>query len=449
MQIDGLRNLPFKQPKQNTSFGFYIGGLPISCQQSDLCSYFGQFGKVISTVVQKSKEGKSKGCGEVFYETLTPVEYEGILRRKHFILGKEIEVQRYVDDPNEKKKQLMETNEKSIHVSCLPPGVTENDIYNYFKQYGKIARAYIIFRDDGSSRGFGFIRFEQADSATAVLKDPRHVLQGRELKVSRKNTKNEEKQKKEPSSKAVSEKSGTISAVGTLGSLSQSDSKQLSNPTSNNLSLSANSKGVNPSIPPLLQSMSQAPQPFMASGNPLLYGRMTQPPQSHMQFHDPMQYQYQQLQMHQYPHPHQGMMQAPVYQPGFEFHGQMPYPGAYYPQPVYSQMPQMVPNPHFVPPGPMNSGYNSSAPPQPQPVSSSKKTSEPKKAAELKKVPEQKKQSQTLLEKLPAQAVQAKKENRMFDASTANLGYFACSTKKKEQTAVQTIIKHLISDSDD
>ncbi len=444
MQIDGLRNLPLKQPKPNSSFGFYIGGLPISCQQSDLFAYFSQFGKVVSTVVQKSKEGKSKGCGEVFYETLTAVEYEGILRRRHFILNKEIEVQRYVDDPNEKKKQLMETNEKSIHVSGLPPGVTENDISNYFKQFGKIARAYIIFRDDGTSRGFGFIRFEHTESAKVVLKHPRHILQGRELKVTPKNTKNEEKQKKEPSSKAVSEKSGTISAVGTLGSLSQSDSKQSSKPTSNNLSLSANSKGVSSAMPSM-QGVSQGmQQQFFANVESQMHTRTPQQAHSHMQYHDPKQYQCPLMQLHQYPPPpHNGMMQPHLFPPGLEFHRQMPYPGAYYQPPLYQPMPQMMPSTLFMP-------QNNSAAHQigPQPVSSSKKTNEQKRAAEPKKTADASKLNLFAQEKPPVQPAQTSRETRIFDASAANLSYFACAKKKKDPAAKGSS-RQLNSDSDD
>ena len=183
--------------KQESQYGIYLGGLPLNCSEQDIIDHFSQYGLVKSALINRSKEGKSKGCGQVFYQKLTPVEYEVVLKKNHAIKSKEIEVKKYVEDSEEKKRQLNEDNRKSIHVNGLS-GLSEDVLKHHFKQFGQIDRLYIIHRDDGTSRGFGFIKFQHPESAEKAVDFKRHIVQGKELNVTAKNTKNDEKKKKEP-----------------------------------------------------------------------------------------------------------------------------------------------------------------------------------------------------------------------------------------------------------
>ncbi len=72
-----------------------------------------------------------------------------------------------------------------IFVGGLPPDVGDADFAEYFGKFGPVKDAIVMVdRNTNSSRGFGFITFEQEESVTAVLKLP-HELRGKPVEVKR------------------------------------------------------------------------------------------------------------------------------------------------------------------------------------------------------------------------------------------------------------------------
>lgn len=170
----------------------YLGGIPLHCQESDLRKHFGQYGEVLCSGINKNKEGHPRGCGYVVLGSRNlDCDAKRIIELDHAILGKKIEVKRYVECEKERQRILQEDNEKAVHVCGLPLEATESDISNYFCKFGKIDRAYIICKD-GKSRGFGFIRFLCPGSADKVLARE-HFILDKKIGVSRKLTRNAKK----------------------------------------------------------------------------------------------------------------------------------------------------------------------------------------------------------------------------------------------------------------
>lgn len=63
---------------------------------------------------------------------------------------------------------------------------TDNDgLYNAFSEFGEVLEAKVIYnRDDGRSRGFGFVTFTDADTAANALQQANGMeLDGRTLRV--------------------------------------------------------------------------------------------------------------------------------------------------------------------------------------------------------------------------------------------------------------------------
>lgn len=60
--------------------------------------------------------------------------------------------------------------------------LTEERVYNYFNQYGKIAGIYLM-KDKltGKSRGFGFINFTNKQTVDKILLTSSHIIEGRKV----------------------------------------------------------------------------------------------------------------------------------------------------------------------------------------------------------------------------------------------------------------------------
>ncbi|KAI8905532.1 putative RNA-binding protein [Gorgonomyces haynaldii] len=72
-----------------------------------------------------------------------------------------------------------------IYVGNLAWGATEDSIRSSFAKFGAINDCFIV-RDrlSGRSKGFGFVTFQEKDSADAAIKEMNEaVFEGRNLKV--------------------------------------------------------------------------------------------------------------------------------------------------------------------------------------------------------------------------------------------------------------------------
>lgn len=58
----------------------------------------------------------------------------------------------------------------NIYVGNLPYATEEQDLIDFFSQYGEVSRATIVFdRDTGRSRGFGFVEMEDPEMAKQAI----------------------------------------------------------------------------------------------------------------------------------------------------------------------------------------------------------------------------------------------------------------------------------------
>lgn len=58
------------------------------------------------------------------------------------------------------------------------------DLINYFKQFGTIESATVVYNHETKkSRGFGFVIFQDLSSVQKVREVPKHVIMGREVEV--------------------------------------------------------------------------------------------------------------------------------------------------------------------------------------------------------------------------------------------------------------------------
>jgi len=82
---------------------------------------------------------------------------------------------------------------KEIFVKNLSWNTSDDSIKEYFGKYGNVTRVNILKRDDGKSKGIGFVCFEKAAEAQAAFDDASKIeLDGRSISL---NWANEKKRK--------------------------------------------------------------------------------------------------------------------------------------------------------------------------------------------------------------------------------------------------------------
>ena len=72
----------------------------------------------------------------------------------------------------------------NVIVRNLPFSVQEDTLANLFEDCGDIKKVKIMKNENGRSKGFGFVDFEDAESATKALAKNGTLIDGRDITVS-------------------------------------------------------------------------------------------------------------------------------------------------------------------------------------------------------------------------------------------------------------------------
>ncbi len=73
---------------------------------------------------------------------------------------------------------------KSIYVGNIPFSATEDDLHNMFSQYGEVFSVkFIMDRETGRFRGFGFVEMDDAAAKQAVDALNGKEMNGRALRI--------------------------------------------------------------------------------------------------------------------------------------------------------------------------------------------------------------------------------------------------------------------------
>lgn len=84
--------------------------------------------------------------------------------------GKKVFVGRFVGRKDREKelgqKAKLYTN---VYIKNLDENVTDKELFEMFEKHGTITSFKVMFREDGSSRGFGFVAFEDPEEAEKAV----------------------------------------------------------------------------------------------------------------------------------------------------------------------------------------------------------------------------------------------------------------------------------------
>lgn len=167
----------------------FVGGLNVQTTDEGLRTYFEQFGTITDcVVVMNQKLGRSRCFGFITYST--PEEADAAMAAKtHVLEGNTVELKRAVAREDTNNPDIS-ANVKKIFVGGVKDHIEPETLTAYFSQYGAVEKAEIISdKLSGRRRGFGFVYFEDTDSATKAVLDKYHEIEGNKVEVKKALTK--------------------------------------------------------------------------------------------------------------------------------------------------------------------------------------------------------------------------------------------------------------------
>jgi len=175
--------------------------------EEEFSQLFEPYGKIVSCVIMKDDNGKSRGFGFVSYET-----HEASKKAVDALNGTEVKnVKLYVaraQKKNERQAELREKYEKlkmerlnryqqgvNLYVKNLDDVIDDARLSEEFSVYGNITSAKIMVDEKGNTKGFGFVCFSSPDEATkAVTEMNGRIIVSKPLFVALAQRKEERKQ---------------------------------------------------------------------------------------------------------------------------------------------------------------------------------------------------------------------------------------------------------------
>lgn len=170
----------------------FIKNLDKAIDNKMLYDTFCTFGNILSCKIAYDDQGRSKGYGFVHYETEEAAEtaiekVDGkMLKDKIVYVGKfKRKAEREEDVTSEKKY----TN---IFVKNLDESVTEDDMKEQFGGFGEITSLALMSNEEGKSKGFAFINFQDMETAKKAVEEKNgHEFKGKVMFVGRAQKKSE------------------------------------------------------------------------------------------------------------------------------------------------------------------------------------------------------------------------------------------------------------------
>ncbi|CAH0562706.1 unnamed protein product [Brassicogethes aeneus] len=176
----------------------FIKNLDRSIDNKAMYDTFSAFGTILSCKVAQDENGTSKGYGFVHFETEEAAN-KSIEKVNGMLLNsKKVYVGRFIPR-KEREKELGEKAKlfTNVYVKNFGEDLTEEQLRIMFEKYGVITSYKIMSKDDGKSKGFGFVAFESpeaAETAVEALNAGKELVEGKPLYVGRAQKKAERQQ---------------------------------------------------------------------------------------------------------------------------------------------------------------------------------------------------------------------------------------------------------------
>jgi len=175
----------------------FIKNLDKSIDNKAMYDTFSAFGNILSCKVAQDETGASKGYGFVHFETEEAAN-KSIERVNGMLLnGKKVFVGKFIPR-KEREKELGEKAKRytNVYVKNFGDDFSDESLLDMFEKYGRITSHRVMSKDDGKSRGFGFVAFEDPEAAERAVESlaGKEIIEGKPLYVGRAQKKAERQQ---------------------------------------------------------------------------------------------------------------------------------------------------------------------------------------------------------------------------------------------------------------
>ncbi|KAG0681857.1 Protein phosphatase PP2A regulatory subunit B [Pichia californica] len=156
--------------RKNGSGNIYIKNLHPDIDNKTLHDTFSSFGNILSCKIATDANGNSKGFGFVHYDNDESAN-EAIENVNGMLLN-DLEVfvgPHILKKDRESKWQELVENFTNIYVKNFSTEWSKEDLEKLFTPFGKITSFYLATDENGNSKGFAFINFENHEDASKAV----------------------------------------------------------------------------------------------------------------------------------------------------------------------------------------------------------------------------------------------------------------------------------------
>ncbi|KAK9019930.1 hypothetical protein V6N11_054435 [Hibiscus sabdariffa] len=146
----------------------FVGSVPKTAREEDIQHVFEQHGDVIEVALIKDKKtGQPQGCCFIKYATLEEADRAiRALHNQHTLHGGVGPIQvRYADGERERLGAV----EYKLFVGSLNKQATEMDVQEVFSRFGRVEDVYLMRDELKQSRGCGFVKYSDRETALAAI----------------------------------------------------------------------------------------------------------------------------------------------------------------------------------------------------------------------------------------------------------------------------------------
>jgi polyadenylate-binding protein len=158
----------------------FIKNLDPLIGHKELFDTFSAFGNILSCKVAFDENGHSKGFGFVHFES-----QDSANRAIDEVNGKMINNRIvYVGKFESKKErhQQIESSWTNVYIKDISPDVSDTELRDIFVPFGHITSVVIMRKEDGTSKGFGFVNFDKHEEAVRSVEAVHQKPFGKEQK---------------------------------------------------------------------------------------------------------------------------------------------------------------------------------------------------------------------------------------------------------------------------
>ncbi|EDW73801.1 uncharacterized protein Dwil_GK19652 [Drosophila willistoni] len=205
MNFDLIRNKPIRimwsqrDPSLRRSGvgNVFIKNLDRQIDNKAIYDTFSAFGNILSCKVALDEKGNSKGYGFVHFETEEAANTSIEKVNGMLLNGKKVYVGKFIPR-KEREKELGEKAKlfTNVYVKNFTEEFDDEKLKDFFEPYGKITSYKVMSKEDGKSKGFGFVAFETTEAAEAAVQalNGKDMGEGKSLYVARAQKKAERQQ---------------------------------------------------------------------------------------------------------------------------------------------------------------------------------------------------------------------------------------------------------------